>query len=448
MILFILIFSFFPINSNIDKGITPQKQLEIIQFLEYNPKNSIISYNLSFDKQFKDDNFNIFSLDNSFYGRYQNREIYLSFNYQNIDDYFSYNNKDEDINFLRDIKSDKLEFKVGFFLKSFSILGIFNMNLNKTLNPGIYLDYFRNSKNLRYRVFYSNYSKQEYELSKLSYKTDIYNLKNDYIQHYNSLGFNLLIDNFFQFDFDREEVKTDSLNIPKGFSFDETAQKSIYKLKMKLHFNSYLIYFNYFEEIIDATSKGEFDDTKYSKFTIKDYYNKIYRLGFIFKKITNLEFSFLYQLFDSYSFGNIEAWPFTDDSTVGWVGGRVNISSKLNYSRFILEIKNKISINNNFIIIPTLSLDRIILYPATTTYEAGIFGIGKRNVVNYDKKDISSYIHISSLFKFTRDNYNFNLFLSQIVPISFSSGGGSGIPSKKSDTFSGFSIKFFVNYLF
>jgi hypothetical protein len=444
MTLFILIFSFFPINSNINKGINPQKQLEITPFLL---QDSNLSYDLSFDKQFKDDNFNIFSLNNSFYSRYQNKDIYFSLNYQNKRDYFSYNNKNEDINFLRDIKTNRLEFKAGFFLKNFSLIGVFNINLNKTLNPGLYLDYFYNSKNLKYRVFYFNYSKQEYELNILSYKNDIYNLKNDYSQHHNTLGFNLLIDNLFQFDFDREEVRIDSLNIPKGFSFDETAQKSIYKLKMKIHFDSYSVYFNYFEEIIDATSKGELDNTKYLKFTIKDYYNKIYKLGFIFKKITNLEFSLFYQSFDSYSFGNIEAWPFTDDSTVGWIGGRVNLSSKLNYNRFIFEIKNKTSINRYFTIVPTLSLDKVILYPEITTYEAGIFGIGKRNIVNYNKKNISNYIHISSLFKFRKDNYTFNLFLSQIIPISFSSSRGGDL-SENSNTFSGFSIKFFVNYLF
>ena len=113
------------------------------------------------------------------------------------------------------------------------------------------------------------------------------------------------------------------------------------QIDTNLNLNNYLLYYNYFVEIINTESKGKKDKRQYLKLITKQYKNSIHKLGIKFKRITNFDISFQYQKFNSYIFGYIKAWPFTSSSSINFIGGKFNFSSKLNFNRYIIEVKNR-----------------------------------------------------------------------------------------------------------
>ena len=441
MLLFFLLLSIFPIEENIDNIINPQKQVDIRSFFNRNS----ISYGIDYDLSYKEKDKNLYKKRFLLSGEYKNDLFFFSFNFNHSKRYLNYKNKD--ISFLEDNSSNNLELKSGFFLYNFSLIAILNSNNSKITTPGVYLDYHNSYKNVDYKLYYHKFNKIRYEQSKIFNKNDIYILDDNYSNSYNIFGYNLMVNDLLILKFEFKKVSTDNITPKKGFYFEDNIGKDIYKIEAKIDLKNYLIYYNYFLERLDVETKGKKDNRQYFKLIVKKYENSIHKLGVQFKKITNLDISFIYQKFDSYVYGYIKAWPFTDDSNISLLGGKFNFSSKLTFDRYIFEIKNSFKIKKIYKISPHISFDRVVINPNTKTYEGGSLGIGKKNRKDYNDEYIKKYIHLSSLFTITDKNYDLNLYLSQLIPISSSNSTGTTI-SKKIKQYGGFSFKFFVNFYF
>ena len=440
MLLFFLLFSFFP-NENINNFINPQEQIEIKSFFS---KNSI-SYSTDYDLNYKDKDKEMYQKRFLFSGKYRNNILFTSFDFDHSRKYLSYNSNQS--SFLEDNSSNNLELKIGFFIYDFSIIGILNSNNTKITTPGIYLDYQKRYKKIKYKIYYQKYNKSIYENSKISDGNEIYTLNNNYINSYNIWGYNMLISKIFTLNFELKELSVENITPKKNFYFEDSISKEIYKIESKINFNSYIIHYNYFIEIINVDTKGKKDNRQYLKLIVKQYKNSIHKFGIKFEKLVNLDISFQYQKFDSYIYGYIKAWPFTDNSNISLAGGKLNFSSKLNFNRYTFEIKNNFKIKKYYKISPLISFDRIIINPNTKTYEGGSLGIGKKNEIYYNTEIIKNFIHISSLFTIINKTYDLNLYLSQLIPISTSTGGGGGNTTEMNE-YGGFNFKFFVNIYF
>jgi hypothetical protein len=163
-----------------------------------------------------------------------------------------------------------------------------------------------------------------------------------------------------------------------------------------------------------------------------------------------LDINFTYQSIESYFYGSIESWPFTNDAS-SWVGERLNFSLKPSYDRYILRARNEFSFfSGKFIVLPEAFYDVMIIDPSTTTYEAGFLGLGKQNENVYDEDIILNLLHLSASFIFYFYDFKLNLHVSQIIPIYFYNGNtrNNTILDNKTVKSEGFTLRFLIRYDF
>jgi len=444
--LLFLIYSFFPINQNTNNLSNPY--IKIDNRLDIPDKNNI-SYTLNINRNLDRSDIKIYDLENNISGNYRYKFISIYFNYQKAYEYFNY--KTDDINFIRDIKKDELELYLGIFKYNISLKAIFNINfhLEDKLKYGAYLAYHFNVQNIKYKIYFSKYKKEESHINKLSSQDDSYIFPYRYNKSVQILGFNLNIYNKLKLKFKNTitDTKTPDLD-KKDFTIEEISKINNIILKTKLDFKNYAVYFNYLEKFITANIKNELDDLKFSKLIVKEYDDYTYNLGIILKKLTKLNVDIYYQKINSYFFGNIESWPFTENDN-SWVGGRLNFSAKPKYKRYMVRIKNKITLfNQKLSISPEIFYDYLIFEPNFKSYEAGYFGIGKQNEFFYNTETFAHLLHLSANFNLKFQNLKLNLFISQIIPIKINGNNENNKPSGEIKTLEGFQLKFLINYNF
>lgn len=450
-LLFFLV-SFFPVNGNINDLINPYQQLDVKL---YSIDKNNISYSYDFYNHLNNKNFDIYTDIHKLSGYYKYKFFDFSFEYQKKRDYFYYQNKEDADFFVKNnFNLNNLNFRTGLNGYNITLRSILNINfaedLDESFNYGFYLAYHYLTKALKYKLSISKYENQEFTVTNIKNNTDNFKIPNRYKKKYQDLIFNLRIASLFELDIKNTFVDISSLDMAKiGFTFEESAKINSFILKTKLNINSYSLYFTYLENIIEGKSKGELDDVKYLKLIFKEYYSYSYNLGFIFKSLYDLDISLVYASFNSYIFGNIESWPFTDDESQ-WVGGRINMSSKPEYKRYMLRLKsNFLFFKQKLTIVPAIYYDKITINPNATTYEAGFMGIGKQNQEFYNKDSNYSLVHLKLMASYSFNKFKFNLLLSQVIPISLSSSGKSNTSTlSKSDSFGGFFFKFFTKFSF
>ncbi len=441
-----LIYSFFPVNENSDNFINPY--IKINTPLELQDINHI-AYKLNFNKNINRNDISIYNTKNNISGSYRYKFILFSFDYKKKYEYFNY--KTNDFNLKQNIKKDELFIKSGITKYGFSFLGIldFNFHSEEQIKYGVYLDYDFNVKNIKYKIYLSEYQKQESFKSYLVTQNENFIFPYNYNKKFQILGFNLYLYNKLKFNFKYTVTDIKTLDLPKkDFTIEETSKINELFLKTKMDFPDYYIYFNYIEKFITANLKNELDDVKYAKFIVKDYSDYSYNIGFVLKNLTELSIDIFYQKINSYFYGNIESWPFNDDNS-SWVGGRLNFSSKPKYRRYMLRIKNKLNFfNKKFSFSPEIFYDLIKAEPNSKTYEAGFFGMGKQNQVLYTDNITAHLIHLCGNMSFKINHLKFNLYVSQIIPIYIRTGNKNTKTSNKELTFEGFQLQFLVNYIF
>ena len=442
-----LIYSFFPINESTNNFINPY--IKIDTPLESQEINNI-SYKLNINKNLDRNNIKIYNYENQFLGNYKYKFILFSFDYKRKYNYFNYNTNE--FNLKQNTKKDDLELKSGILKYNISLKGILNINFHSKdkLKYGVYLNYTFDVKNIKYKIYFSKYEKQDSSLSNLITQNKDFIFPYNYNKKFQLLGFNLNLYNKLKLNFTNTITNIKTLNLPKkDFTIEETSKINEFLLKTQVNFKNYSIYFNYLEKFISADIKNELDNVKFSKFIVKDYNNYSYNLGFIFKRFTTLSIDIFYQKISSYFYGNIESWPFTDDES-SWVGGRFNFSSKPEYKRYISRIKNKLSFfNNKLNFIPEIFYDLTIIHPNSKTYEAGFLGMAKQNQIMYNN-DISIHlIHLSAKISFKINNLKLNLLLSQVIPISITYTQNTQEEEKINiKNLEGFHLKCSINYKF